>query len=88
MKPGNVMASVMFAIAVNAVLVSSAHAYIDPGTGTMMLQIAGALIASALFYLRSIRLWIAGKLGLGRGPEPAVQRTDREGSRADQPDGD
>ena len=51
---------------VNSVLLSNAAAYIDPGTGTMMIQVLGALIASALFYLRGIRVWLADKLGLSR----------------------
>jgi hypothetical protein len=36
--------------------ISAAHAYIDPGTGSMVLQMALAGIAGALFYFRQMRL--------------------------------
>ena len=35
------------------------HAYVDPGTGTMILQIIAALVAGALFYVRQIRVTVA-----------------------------
>ena len=36
-----------------------AHAYIDPGTGSMLLQMIGAGIAGAIFYFREIRIKLA-----------------------------
>jgi len=45
-----------------AVLVAStadAHAYVDPGTGAMILQIIGAIVAGALFYFRQIRAMLS-----------------------------
>lgn len=33
-----------------------AHAYIDPGTGSMLLQMLGAGIAGAIFYFRELRM--------------------------------
>jgi hypothetical protein len=33
-----------------------AAAYIDPGTGSMLLQIIGAGIAGAIFYFRELRM--------------------------------
>jgi hypothetical protein len=30
-----------------------AHAYVDPGSGFVFLQVAGSTVAGALFYLRS-----------------------------------
>lgn len=45
-----------------ALLVAStadAHAYVDPGTGAMILQIIGALVAGTLFYYRQLRDKIA-----------------------------
>jgi hypothetical protein len=30
----------------------SAHAYVDPGSGFVFLQVAGSMFAGALFYLR------------------------------------
>jgi hypothetical protein len=35
-----------------------AQAYIDPGTGSMLLQVIGAVIAGAIFYFRELRLKI------------------------------
>jgi len=32
-----------------------AHAYVDPGTGTLLLQMVIAVIAGSLFFLRSVR---------------------------------
>jgi hypothetical protein len=66
-----VAATIAVAAASNAALIGTAHAYIDPGTGTMLLQVAGAMIAAGLFYLRTARLWIARHLGLGK---PAAQQ--------------
>lgn len=34
----------------------SAQAYIDPGTGSMLLQMIGAGIAGAIFYFRELRM--------------------------------
>lgn len=61
-----IAATITVAAAANTVLLGTAHAYIDPGTGTMLLQLAGAMIAAGLFYLRTARLWIARRLGLGK----------------------
>ena len=36
--------------------VGRAEAYIDPGTGSMLLQMAGAGIAGAIFYFRELRM--------------------------------
>jgi len=41
------------------VTVRDAQAYVDPGTGAMILQIIGAIVAGALFYFRQIRAKIA-----------------------------
>jgi hypothetical protein len=37
-----------------------AHAYVDPGTGSMLVQMAMAGIAGALFYFRELRMQLAG----------------------------
>jgi len=67
------------------VLTSSAHAYLDPGTGSMILQVllggvAGVALAGKLYWhkLRSL-------IGLSRADEPGLpeqptdQRTDAHG---------
>jgi hypothetical protein len=47
-----------------------AHAYVDPGTGAMILQIIGAAVAGAFFYFRQLRHWIVATFNrlLGRHP--------------------
>jgi hypothetical protein len=47
-------ASLLAALAVASV--SPAMAYIDPGTGSMLVQMALAGVAGALFYFRQLRL--------------------------------
>ncbi len=36
--------------------VPPASAYIDPGTGSMLLQVIGAAVAGAIFYFREFRI--------------------------------
>jgi hypothetical protein len=43
-------------VAVTAVSSGTASAYIDPGTGSMLLQMIGAGIAGAIFYFRELRI--------------------------------
>ena len=55
--------------------VTPALAYIDPGTGSMVVQMALAGIAGALFYFRQLRLaaveWFR-RVILRQVPEPAL----------------
>jgi hypothetical protein len=44
------------ALAIAIAAVGPAAAYIDPGTGSMLLQMIGAGIAGAIFYFRELRL--------------------------------
>lgn len=59
------------AVAISLAAVAPAHAYIDPGTGSMLLQVIGAGVAGAIFYFRELRYKI---LSLFRrrpqGPQP------------------
>jgi len=49
--------SVLFtALAVTLASAGPAAAYIDPGTGSMLLQMIGAGIAGAIFYFRELRM--------------------------------
>lgn len=41
-----------------------AHAYVDPGSGAMLWQVAAAAAIGSLFYLRKAILWIRTRLGL------------------------
>jgi hypothetical protein len=47
-------------LALNCLFASTAHAYIDPGTGSMLLQVIGALVAGAIFYFRESLLRVKG----------------------------
>ncbi len=44
------------ACAVSIAATAPAAAYIDPGTGSMLLQMIGAGIAGAIFYFRELRM--------------------------------
>jgi K+-sensing histidine kinase KdpD len=41
-----------------------ANAYVDPGSGAMLWQIAAAAIIGTLFYVRRVMVWIRNHLGL------------------------
>jgi hypothetical protein len=45
---------------------ATAFAYVDPGTGAMIIQMIGAAVAGALFYFRSARDWLASRFGRRR----------------------
>ena len=58
-------ASTRIALLWGMVLVASpgdAHAYIDPGSGALILQLLMAALFGALFFIRSIRAWVREKL--------------------------
>lgn len=42
-----------------------ASAYVDPGTGTMLWQMAAAAVIGSLFYVKRIWIWLRTHLGLG-----------------------
>jgi hypothetical protein len=58
--------------------ITPAFAYIDPGTGSMVLQMALAGIAGALFYFRQLRLaavdWFR-RVVLRQSPAPVLAET-------------
>jgi hypothetical protein len=66
-------ASLLTVLAVTSV--TPALAYIDPGTGSMVVQMAVAGIAGALFYFRQLRLaavdWFR-RVILRQAPEPVL----------------
>ena len=59
------------ALAVSVSAVTPAAAYIDPGTGSMLLQMIGAGIAGAIFYFREFRIKLMSLLS--RRGEPPVE---------------
>jgi hypothetical protein len=76
-------ASLLAVLAVASV--TPAMAYIDPGTGSMVLQMALAGIAGALFYFRQLRLaavdWFR-RVILRQAPEPLVADSEPANSDA------
>jgi hypothetical protein len=52
------------------VMCRDAYAYVDPGTGAMILQIIGAVVAGALFYFRQFRAWISSLFSRRTPREP------------------
>lgn len=53
LRTGGIAAAVLVAT------MGEAQAYVDPGTGAMILQIIGALVAGTLFYFRQLRAMIS-----------------------------
>lgn len=58
-RPG-IWGLLAWGVALHCALATPAHAYIDPGTGSMLLQVMGALVAGAIFYFRESLLRVKG----------------------------
>ena len=41
-----------------------ASAYVDPGSGAMLWQMAAAAVIGLLFYVKRIFIWVKSRLGL------------------------
>jgi hypothetical protein len=52
---------------------SPALAYIDPGTGSMLLQVIGAGVAGAIFYFRELRYKVLSMFS--RRPAPTAEES-------------
>ena len=60
----------LWAIPLSIVTTKEALAYVDPGSGTFLLQILAAAGVGALFYLRHIKNWVKELFSRRqRGPE-------------------
>ena len=55
----NPLSNLACAFAVALAATGPAAAYIDPGTGSMLLQVLGAGVAGAIFYFRELRIKLA-----------------------------
>lgn len=53
-----VSSKLLFALIVVLSICNDAHAYIDPGSGSILTQLLFAAVASLLFYFRSIIKWL------------------------------
>ncbi|HET8690538.1 MAG TPA: hypothetical protein VFM30_00250 [Steroidobacteraceae bacterium] len=70
------------ACAISLAGVGTAAAYIDPGTGSMLLQMMGAAVAGAIFYFRELRMKVVSLFS--RRPPPAAREGD-EATPGDEP---
>ena len=48
----------LFSVFLNLVLISKSHAYLDPGTGSIILQLIAAIIASVLAFSQYLKIKI------------------------------
>lgn len=66
-------------------LVPTAHAYVDPGTGAMILQIIGAAVAGTLFFFHNLRDRVRG--WFSRAPAARPAEPEDTGKDSDSPHG-
>jgi hypothetical protein len=97
---GDCVAALLLLIVLTMAVPQKASAYVDPGAGAMLWQIAAAAVIGSLFYVRRTIRWIRERLGMRSagamgfsfaGPPnlTATQRprpTDRPGSAEANPD--
>jgi len=61
----------------------TAYAYVDPGSGSLLIQLLIAMSVGVMFYFRTIRDKLKKLVGFGKGPsggsEDADDRESREG---------
>jgi hypothetical protein len=62
MRPATIISSLAFLV----VATGNAHAYLDPGTGSIILQALIATVASSLFVIKLYWYKLKGLLGMGR----------------------
>lgn len=63
--------AVVLGVVLGASWGAPAHAYVDPGTGSMVVQMLAAAAAASLFFLRSVRAWIVARFrGRAKKEEP------------------
>ena len=74
------------AVLLIALSAGPAMAYVDPGTGSMFVQMAVAVVAGALFYFREMRTRIVDRVRRLRGGTPTRQQT--SASETDKPSPD
>jgi len=63
-------------VAVLCALEQPAHAYVDPGSGYVLLQVIGSMFAGALFYLRHRLRRIFGVAGSSAAENDSVVQQD------------
>ena len=73
----NFWQGLLWAIPLSIVTTKEALAYVDPGSGTFLLQILAAAGVGALFYLRHIKNWVKELFSRRqRGPEAVEDSKD------------
>lgn len=66
------------ALAAGALTATPAHAYIDPGSGSMVVQLVVAAIAGGLFTLKVYWRRLKAHFGLGPKPDGDDKKTEPE----------
>jgi len=81
-------ARMALAVFVTIASVQPALAYVDPGTGSMLVQMAIAGMAGAMFYFRELRMQLAGwfRRNVLRRPDPAPAIADNGDVQAQRSD--
>jgi hypothetical protein len=60
-----------------------AHAYTDPGSGTLLLQMAFAAFFGLMFYARRISAWMRRLVGKRHDPAPTARVSETVGPPPD-----
>jgi hypothetical protein len=55
-----------------------AHAYVDPGSGSMLWQLAAATVIGSLFYVRRAFAWVRDRLALRSTRSASEQNADQK----------
>lgn len=67
---------------------TDAHAYADPGSGTLLLQMAFAAFFGLMFYVRRIVAWIRRRVGGTHDQAPTAAASSETGSKSSDATGD
>jgi len=84
MKTRSILSIFVMGLVANMFLVSAAHAYLDPGTGSALLQgllaaLAAIVITAKLYWHRLLRFF--GIRKIKKEPEQASTPTEQESSK-------
>jgi Domain of unknown function (DUF4118) len=61
-----ILPKMAFVMSLSALILATpkpAHAYVDPGSGAMLWQVAAAAVIGSLFYVRRVLTWVRDHLG-------------------------
>jgi hypothetical protein len=79
-----VLKNVVLCAALTVLLEVDVYAYADPGSGTLLLQLAAALLVGLMFYIRRITAWARRVFSTKSAiPSRAEPETDDKGHSSD-----